>query len=231
MSRDEQFEQLRPMLSAIAYRILGTVSEAEDAVQETWLRFQLTPTEPASTKAYLAAVVTRVCVDELRSARARRQTYVGHWFPEPVAAESYDDPERAAELADSLSLASLLLLERLSPLQRAVFVLRELFGFDYAEIAAAVHRTPETCRQLAARARRHMRAGRPRFDTDRVTQQRLAARSSTPSPPASPSSCTSPAARPRCGAPASSAPTTWPGCLPPWSRRSSASVGRWNRSR
>ena len=127
MTREEEFTELRPMLFAIAYRILGSVSEAEDAVQEAWLRFQTTPTEPRSTKSFLSAVVTRIAIDVLRSARVRRESYVGNWFPEPLVDDPYDDPERAAELADSVSMASLLLLERLSPLERAVFVLRDVF--------------------------------------------------------------------------------------------------------
>ena len=131
MSRTEEFEQLRPLLFAIAYRILSSVSEAEDAVQETWLRYQATPTQPTSTKAFLSAVVTRISIDVLRSARFRRETYVGQWLPEPLLTDPYEDPARSAELADSVSMAALLLLERLGPLERAVFVLREVFGFSF----------------------------------------------------------------------------------------------------
>jgi RNA polymerase sigma-70 factor, ECF subfamily len=176
MTRTEEFEQLRPLLFAIAYRILGSVSEAEDAVQETWLRFELTPTQPESTKSFLSTVVTRVSIDVLRSARVRREQYVGPWFPEPLLTDPYQDPERAAELADSLSTAALLLLERLSPIERAVFVLREVFAFDFAEIASAVGRSEAACYQLAARARRHMQAGRPRFEADRRERDELAER-------------------------------------------------------
>jgi RNA polymerase sigma-70 factor, ECF subfamily len=176
VTREEEFGELRPMLFAIAYRILGTVSEAEDAVQETWVRFQTTPTEPRSTKSFLSAVVTRIAIDVLRSARVRRERYVGNWFPEPLVEDPYDDPERAAELADSVSMASLLLLERLSPLERAVFVLRDVFAFDFREIAAAVGRSEDACRQLAVRARRHMEAGRPRFAADRRERDELAGR-------------------------------------------------------
>ncbi len=176
MTRTEQFSELRPLLFAIAYRILGSVTEAEDAVQETWLRYDGAATEPASPKAYLSAVVTRISIDVLRSARVRRELYVGEWFPEPLLDDPYDDPQRAAELADSVSMASLLLLERLSPLERAVFVLREVFAFGFPEIATAVGRTEAACRQLAVRARRHMDAGRPRFDADRREQEELAAR-------------------------------------------------------
>jgi RNA polymerase sigma-70 factor, ECF subfamily len=176
MSREEEFSELRPMLFAIAYRILGSVSEAEDAVQETWVRFQTSSTEPRSTKSFLSAVVTRLSIDVLRSARVKRETYVGNWFPEPLVDDPYDDPERAAELADSVSMASLLLLERLSPLERAVFVLRDVFAFDFRDIASAVGRSEGACRQLAVRARRHMEAGRPRFDADRREREELATR-------------------------------------------------------
>ncbi|MFG1622524.1 RNA polymerase sigma-70 factor [Kribbella sp. NPDC049227] len=176
MTRAEEFEELRPLLFSIAYRLLGSVSEAEDAVQETWLRWESSPTAPASTKAFLSAVVTRISIDVLRSARVRRETYVGPWFPEPLMADPYQDPERAAELADSLSMAALLLLERLSPLERAVFVLRDVFGFGFPEIASAVERSETACRQLAVRARHHMDAGRPRFEADRAERDVLASR-------------------------------------------------------
>ena len=176
MTRDEEFEELRPLLFAIAYRILGSVAEAEDAVQETWLRYQSSPTQPTSTKAFLSAVVTRISIDVLRSARVRRENYVGEWFPEPLLTDPYEDPARSAELADSVSMAALLLLERLSPLERAVFVLREVFGFGFPEVASAVGRSEAACRQLATRARRHMDAGRPRFEADRREREELAAR-------------------------------------------------------
>jgi RNA polymerase sigma-70 factor (ECF subfamily) len=176
VNRAEEFEALRPLLFAIAYRILGSVAEAEDAVQDTWLRFQSVTTAPTSTKAYLSAVVTRISIDVLRSARVRREEYVGPWFPEPLLTDPYEDPERAAELADSLSTAALVLLERLSPLERAVFVLRDVFGFGFDEVAAAVGRSETACRQLAVRARQHMDAGRPRFAADRRERQELAAR-------------------------------------------------------
>jgi len=176
VSRVEEFEQLRPLLFSIAYRILGSVSEAEDAVQETWLRYELSPARPASARAFLSAVVTRVSIDVLRSARVRREEYVGPWFPEPLLTDPYEDPEHSAELADSVSMAALLLLERLSPLERAVFVLREVFAFGFPEIASAVGRSEAACRQLAVRARRHMHAGRPRFEADRKEREELAER-------------------------------------------------------
>ena len=151
MTRGEEFEELRPLLFAIAYRILGSAAEAEDAVQETWLRYEASPTQPTSAKAFLSAVVTRISIDVLRSARVRREAYVGPWFPEPLLTDPYEDPERSAELADSVSMAALLLLERLTPLERA-------------------------CRQLAVRARHHMDVGRPRFEADRREREELAAR-------------------------------------------------------
>ncbi|MDQ0379099.1 RNA polymerase sigma-70 factor [Amycolatopsis thermophila] len=176
MNHAEEFEELRPLLFSIAYRLLGSVSEAEDAVQETWLRFAASPTRPDSVKAFLSATVSRIAIDVLRSARVRREEYVGPWFPEPLLADPYQDPQRSAELADSLSMAALLLLERLSPLERAVFVLREVFGFGFPEVAAAVGRSETACRQLAVRARRHVDAGRPRFEADRVKREELAGR-------------------------------------------------------
>jgi RNA polymerase sigma-70 factor (ECF subfamily) len=176
MTRSADFEELRPFLFAIAYRILGSVAEAEDAVQETWLRYEASPTLPRSTKAFLSAVVTRVSINVLRSARVRREAYVGQWFPEPLLTDPYEDPERSAELADSVSMAALLLLERLTPLERAVFVLREVFGLGFPEVAAAVGRSEVACRQLAARARRHMDVARPRFEADRRKREELAAR-------------------------------------------------------
>ncbi|AJE82287.1 MULTISPECIES: RNA polymerase sigma-70 factor [Streptomyces] len=176
MSKVEEFEELRPLLFSLAYRILGSVGEAEDAVQETWLRFDGSAARPDSAKAWLSTTVTRIAIDVLRSARVRRERYVGPWFPEPLLSDPYEDPQRAVELADSVSMAALLLLERLSPLERAVFVLREVFAFGFEEVAEAVGRSEPACRQLLVRARRHMAAGRPRFDADRAERQELARR-------------------------------------------------------
>ncbi|OLT35210.1 RNA polymerase subunit sigma-24 [Actinomadura sp. CNU-125] len=176
MTETEEFQELRPLLFSIAYRILGSVGEAEDAVQETWLRYQASSAEPASAKAFLSTVVTRISIDVLRSARVRREEYVGPWLPEPLLTDPYQDPARSAELADSLSMAALLLLERLTPLERAVFVLREVFAFGFPEIAAAVGRSEGACHQLAVRARRHMDAGRARFEADRKEREELAER-------------------------------------------------------
>ncbi|MFH8516895.1 RNA polymerase sigma-70 factor [Streptomyces gelaticus] len=176
MNKVEEFEELRPLLFSIAYRILGSVSEAEDAVQETWLRFDGSTTRPTSTKAFLSTAVTRISIDVLRSARVRREEYVGPWFPEPLLSDPYQDPARSVELADSVSMAALLLLERLSPLERAVFLLREVFAFGFDEVASAVGRSEAACRQLLVRARQHMKAGRPRFAADSQERRELATR-------------------------------------------------------
>ncbi|QES56630.1 RNA polymerase subunit sigma-24 [Streptomyces venezuelae] len=176
MSKVEEFEDLRSLLFSIAYRILGSVSEAEDAVQETWLRFDASATRATSAKAFLSTTVTRLSIDVLRSARVRREEYVGPWFPEPLLSDPYQDPARSTELADSVSMAALLLLERLSPLERSVFVLREVFAFGFDEVATAVGRSEAACRQLLVRARRHMEAGQPRFQADRRERQELATR-------------------------------------------------------
>ncbi|MEU9000864.1 RNA polymerase sigma-70 factor [Streptomyces sp. NPDC048551] len=174
MDKAGEFEALRPLLFSIAYRMLGSVTEAEDAVQESWLRFDASSTRPVSVKAFLPTTVTRIAIDVLRSARVRREQYAGPWLPEPLLDDPYQDPARAAELADSVSMAALLLLERLSPLERSVFVLREVFAFGFDEVSTVVGRSEAACRQLLVRARRHMREGRPRFVADRQEQQELA---------------------------------------------------------
>lgn len=170
------FETVRPTLFAVAYQILGSVAEAEDAVQETWLRYATGDTEPDSLQAFLCTTVTRISIDVLRSARVRREAYVGPWFPEPLPTGPQSPPEQAAELADSASMAALVLLERLSPLERAVFVLRDVFGYDYADIASILDRSEDACRQLGSRARRHVKNGRPRFEADRRKSSELADR-------------------------------------------------------
>lgn len=174
MAYDPEFESLRPLLFSIAYRLLGSVGEAEDAVQETWLRYAATSTEPRDLKAFLSATVTRIAIDVLRSARVRREQYIGPWIPEPLLTDPYQDPQQAAELADSVSMAALLLLERLSPLERAAFVLREVFEFSFADVADAVDRSEAACRQLVSRARSHMNDGKPRFEADRSKRMELA---------------------------------------------------------
>lgn len=178
---DETMLALRPLLFSIAYRMLGSVSDAEDVVQEAWIRYQRTldeGTEIGSPKAYLSAVVTRLAIDQLRSARARRESYVGQWLPEPLLTDGGDDDDPAAhaERADSLSMAFLLVLERLSPVERAVFLLHDVFDYGYPDIASIVGKTETNCRQLAARARRHLTANRPRFDSTQRDRNELAAR-------------------------------------------------------
>jgi RNA polymerase sigma-70 factor (TIGR02957 family) len=172
-------EQLRPRAFAIAYRMLGSVSEAEDVVQEGFLRLHRAEREGErieSPRAYLATVVTRLAIDQLRSARARRETYVGEWLPEPLLADPEGDPARQAEVADTLSLAFLVLLETLSPEQRAVFLLREVFDYPYDRIAEIVDKSEPNVRQLAARARKHVDEGRVRFDASREQRDQLADR-------------------------------------------------------
>ncbi len=173
---DERPEDLRPLLFSIAYRMLGSVAEAEDVVQEAYLRHVRAlgeGVEVRSPRAWLSAVTARLAIDTLRSARVRREAYVGPWLPEPLVADEAPGPDERVELADELSLAFLVVLERLSPVERAVFLLREAFGYDYDEIAALVDRTPENCRQLAVRARRHVEAERPRFPVSREHHEEL----------------------------------------------------------
>lgn len=154
MDRDVVFQSQRPRLFALAYRMLGGVSDAEDVVQDAWLRWSRSDAEVQTPAAYLRATVTRLCIDRMRSLRARREDYVGSWLPEPVPDDLVAGTgEEAQALADSLRMGVLLLLERLSPIQRAVFVLRELLDCDYAEIAASVGKTATTCRQIFLRAR------------------------------------------------------------------------------
>jgi RNA polymerase sigma-70 factor (TIGR02957 family) len=175
----ETLEELRPKAFAIAYRMLGSVSEAEDVVQEALLRLHRAVEEGErieSPRAYLSTVVTRLGIDHLRSARVRRESYVGEWLPEPVVTSPDEDPARHAEVADSLSLAFLVLLERLSPEQRAVFLLREVFDYPYDRIAEIVGKTEVNVRQLAVRARRHVEEGRLRFEASREQRDELARR-------------------------------------------------------
>ncbi len=178
-SYGDQHDDLRPLLLSIAYRMVGSVTEAEDLVQDTYLRFHRAATAGEvieSPKAYLLAIVTHLAVDHLRSARVRREQYVGSWLPEPVVTEEAPDPAEHAETADSLSMAFLVLLESLSPVERAVFLLREVFGFGYDEVAGMVQKTEDNCRQIAARARRHVEARRPRFEASQRQKEELAQR-------------------------------------------------------
>ena len=178
-SSEELLDELRPASFAIAYRMLGSVSEAEDVVQEALLRVHgaLEAGETiASPRAFVATITTRLAIDELRSARARRERYVGEWLPEPILTDSRDDPAQHAEIADSLSMAMLVLLETLSPEQRAVLLLRDVFEYGYGEIAEIVGKSEDNVRQLATRARAHVDAGRPRFQTSREQRDELARR-------------------------------------------------------
>ena len=176
--RERLLDELRPVSFAIAYRMLGSVSEAEDVVQEALLRVHqaLDGDEIASPRAFVATVTTRLAINELRSARARRERYVGEWLPEPIITDGLDDPARHAEMADSLSLAMLVLLESLSPEQRAVLLLHDVFDYGHAEIAAIVGKSEDNVRQLATRARRQVEQRRPRFETTREQRDELAAR-------------------------------------------------------
>jgi RNA polymerase sigma factor (sigma-70 family) len=174
---EEEFDELRPSAFAIAYRMLGSVSEAEDVVQEGFLRLHRAREggeRIESPRAYLSTVVSRLSLDHLRSARVRRETYVGEWLPEPLVASADDDPARKAEMADSLSLAFLVLLESLSPEQRAAFLLRDVFDEPYDRIAEIVRTSEQNARQLAARARRHVKERRPRFEASGEQREQLA---------------------------------------------------------
>ena len=174
---DELLGRLRPASFAIAYRMLGSVSEAEDVVQEALLRFHgaiQDGEQIESPRAFVATVTTRLAIDELRSARARRERYTGEWLPEPLLTDGEDDPARHAEMADSLSMAMLVLLESLSPEQRAVLLLRDVFDYRYDEIAPIVGKSEDNVRQLASRARKHVAEGGPRFTTSREQRDELA---------------------------------------------------------
>jgi RNA polymerase sigma-70 factor (TIGR02957 family) len=167
-------EEFRPLLLSIAYRMLGSFGDAEDVVQEAFLRLHREE-RVDSPKAFLTTVTTRLAIDQLRSARRQRETYIGPWLPEPAVDEYVDLAERAA-LSDSLSTAFLVVLERLSPDQRAVFLLCDVFGYKYDEVAAIIGKTPAACRQLAVRARRHLAEDRPRFDPSRQERDELVRR-------------------------------------------------------
>jgi RNA polymerase sigma-70 factor (TIGR02957 family) len=179
--RERRLDELRPVSFAIAYRMLGSVSEAEDIVQEALLRVDGaledgTAERIASPRAFVVTVTTRLAINELRSARARRESYVGEWLPEPIVTDGGDDPAQHAEMADSLSLALLVLLESLSPEQRAVLLLHDVFDYDHARIAEIIGKSEDNVRQLATRARRHAEQHRPRFETTREQRDELARR-------------------------------------------------------
>jgi RNA polymerase sigma-70 factor (ECF subfamily) len=177
--REPVYEELRPLLFSIAYRMVGSTSDAEDIVQEAFLRFHREArrgTDIASPKAWLSTVTTRLAINHVQSARVRRERYVGTWLPEPLVTEPEPAGQRDAETADSLSLAFLVLLESLGPVERAVFLLREVFDYGYEEIAAVVGKSPDNCRQIAVRARRQVEAKKPRFEASRRKRQELSQR-------------------------------------------------------
>lgn len=171
------FDRYRPLLFSIAYRMLGSVTDAEDIVQEVFVRWQRAPeAEVRSPKAYLSAIVTRLCIDQLRSARAQREEYVGPWLPEPLPSEQASDMAETTALEESLSMAFLVLLESLNPTERAVFLLREVFDYDYDEISHLVGKSEANCRQIARRARQSVAARRPRFEHSPEQEERLTER-------------------------------------------------------
>jgi RNA polymerase sigma-70 factor, ECF subfamily len=169
------FEPHRRHLLGLAYRMLGSVAEAEDVVQDSYLRWQAADRETvASPRAFLSTIATRLSLDRLKSAQARKEHYVGPWLPEPLVDDD-SAPDHAVELADDLTYSLLLALERLSPLERAAFLLHDVFDLDYAEVAETLDRNEAACRQLAARARRNVQTARPRFKVKREEAERLAA--------------------------------------------------------
>jgi RNA polymerase sigma-70 factor, ECF subfamily len=169
----ESFQEHRGLLYSIAYRMLGSVADAEDMLQETFLRWQQTPpAEIRSARAFLTTIITRLCINHLQSARIQREEYVGQWLPEPLLT-SYSHPFHEILVDYSLSLAFLVLLERLNPVERAVFLLREIFDFEYSEIAAALQQTEANCRQIFSRARQHLHTYKPRFPSSDGKRQRL----------------------------------------------------------
>jgi RNA polymerase sigma-70 factor (ECF subfamily) len=173
-TRTALFTSARPLLFSIAYRMLGSVADAEDIVQDAYLRWQEAPeTDVRSPRAYLATIVTRLAINQLRSARSQRETYVGPWLPEPLVTDHAPDPSEPVELAESLSMAFLVMLERLSPIERAVLLLHDVFDFDYAEIARIVDKSEANCRQLLTRAKKHVGAPEARFDADPVQADRV----------------------------------------------------------
>jgi RNA polymerase sigma-70 factor (ECF subfamily) len=173
-ARTALFTSARPLLFSIAYRMLGSVADAEDIVQDAYLRWQEAPeADVRSPRAYLATIVTRLAINQLRSARSQRETYVGPWLPEPLVTDHAPDPSEPVELAESLSMAFLVMLERLSPIERAVLLLHDVFDFDYAEISRIVDKSEANCRQLLSRAKKHIGSSEARFDADPVQADRL----------------------------------------------------------
>jgi RNA polymerase sigma-70 factor, ECF subfamily len=173
------YTELRPLLFSIAYRMLGSVSDAEDVVQESFVRYRRALDDGVvveSERPYLASIATRLALDHLKSARVQRETYVGMWLPEPLLADPMPDVSAHAEIADSLSMAFLVLLETLSPTERAVFLLREVFAYEFDEIATVIDKSPDNCRQLLVRARKHVDERRPRYEASSEQKRELADR-------------------------------------------------------
>jgi RNA polymerase sigma-70 factor (ECF subfamily) len=176
---DAVYAALRPLLLSIAYQMVGSVGEAEDIVQEAFLRFHrevAAGTEIESPKAWLSTVTTRLAINHVKSARIRRESYVGTWLPEPLLTEAAPDVAQQVETADALSMAFLVLLERLSPVERAVLLLRDVFDFGFDEIADVVGKSEDNCRQIAVRARRHAHSRKPRFEASRKRREEIARR-------------------------------------------------------
>jgi RNA polymerase sigma-70 factor, ECF subfamily len=168
------FDQYRSLLFSIAYRMLGSVADAEDMLQETFIRWQQAPdVEIRSARAFLVTIISRLCINHLQSARVRREDYVGPWLPEPIITGPGSDPLETMRVDESLSMAFLVMLERLSPLERAVFLLREVFAYEYSEIAAILGQSEANCRQILSRAKQHVGAMRPRFKTSQSKKRDL----------------------------------------------------------
>lgn len=175
----QTYTELRPLLFSIAYRMLGSVSDAEDVVQESFVRYRRALDDGVvveSVRPYLSSIATRLALDQLKSARVQRETYVGMWLPEPLFVDPMPDVAAHAEISDSLSMAFLVLLETLSPTERAVFLLRDVFGYEFDEIASVVDKSSDNCRQLLVRARKHIDERRPRYEASREQKRELAGR-------------------------------------------------------
>jgi RNA polymerase sigma-70 factor (ECF subfamily) len=172
--RVETFHQYRSLLFSIAYRMLGSVADAEDVLQETFIRWQKSSDEEIrSPRAFLVTVMSRLCINQLQSSRAQREVYIGPWLPEPLLTGPGSDPSEACQVDESLSMAFLVLLERLTPVERAVFLLREVFDYEYSEIAQALGRNEANCRQILRRARQHVADVRPRYDASPQQREEL----------------------------------------------------------
>jgi RNA polymerase sigma-70 factor (ECF subfamily) len=171
--RTDQFSEYRSLLFSIAYRMLGSVADAEDMVQETFIRWQASSDEIRSPRAFLVTIVSRLCINHLQSARVQREQYIGQWLPEPLLTGVGNDPYEISRTDESLSMAFLVLLERLTPTERAVFLLREVFDYEYSEIAAIIGQNEASCRQILRRARQHVADVRPRFDASQKQHEQL----------------------------------------------------------